>query len=71
MTFNNYKDLILITTSKKILNGNYKVDDELKTIARKYIKRKRLTRIEMEYLVSFVYSKNNQIKIAEILQNYE
>lgn len=71
MTFNNYKDLILITTTKKILNGNYKVDDELKKIARKYIKRKRLTRIEMEYLVSFVYSKNNQIKITEILQNYE
>lgn len=70
MTFNNYKDLLLITTTKKILNGNYKVDDELKTIARKYIKRKRLTRIEMEYLVSFVYSKNNQIKITEILQNY-
>lgn len=70
MTFNNYKDLLLITTTKKILNGNYKVDDELKTIARKYIKRKRLTRIEMEYLVSFVYSKNNQIKIVEILQNY-
>lgn len=71
MTFNNYKDLILITTSKKILNDNYKVDDELKKIARKYIKRMKLTRIEMEYLVSFVYSKNNQIKITEILQNYE
>lgn len=71
MPFNNYKDDILITTSKKILNANYKVDDELKKIARKYIKRKRLTRIEMEYLVSFVYSKNNKIKITEILQNYE
>lgn len=70
MPFNNYKDDILITTSKKILNDNYKVDDELKKIARKYIKRKRLTRIEMEYLVSFVYSKNNKVNITEILQNY-
>lgn len=57
MSFNNYKDLLLITTCKKILNGNYKVDDELKKIARKYIKRVRLTRVEIEYLVSFVYSK--------------
>lgn len=71
MTFNNYKDLIMITTCKKISNGNYKVNDELKKISRKYLKRIRLTRIEMEYLVSFVYSKNNQIKITEILQNYE
>lgn len=71
MTFNNFKDLILITSCKKISNGNYEVDDELKTIARKYLKRMKLSRIEMEYLVSFVYSKNNQIKITEILQNYE
>lgn len=71
MTFNNYKDLILITTCKKISNGNYEVNDELKTIARKYLKRMKLTRIEMEYLISFAYSKNNQIKITEILQNYE